>query len=716
MSDKESEDNNAHISSIMDSFNKLGKLQTRTSLFSNQIQNIFPAGTSYKIEPLSDIVKLSRNEYSIILFELIPIELLDSINDYFLKNHKRHLLNIEKRIESKVYQNAQNYFTINLPLSIHVIETVLCANYHFGNFAQLIIICKIQIDDLDHNDDDSEQIILKRMNKINEIHKEIESKIPNILHGFFFTNEIHSFDKPFNLPSLILFDSSPYLHFLEKSNSTLDSLSLGNNTERGRADNFLNEFKINPVSDDPANHLEKIGICPIILTGLIDNSLIISVDDLFFEHSLGRLACRYVGLHFQPKSQIIDDEILLEFVNDLSLNISIDSILTKIRIDLERIKLTKFSNFENENELKMQKQSILSIQNDLMSVEDTFLLYTDAIKDSLDKHALGYFIHEETWVSTVLGSGSDARSISDYFDNLRTNKINDIKTQFLYKKERLEDSLELINTELNLIKDRPTINSFLKDVESDLVNQIIKWKGKISEKTIQEWLLNFQSTDDRKLALEILNKISYVTYDDLKSLCPNLYHRIQTKLGDAFEKCRFSFIGEVTSGSAHIQKLFQEQNHISKENFFSLEQLPPVSEPTPLILLDDFIGSGKTFSKWFKKTKIIQDLQKNNYQIHYCVLTAFEKGKSFIENEVNVSVTCGYLYEKNQQVKDGSIFSNDIKTKIIELVERYAPEPLEYLWGYDECQLLIAFQNNIPNNSLSILWSDQAWTPLIERK
>jgi len=553
------------------------------------------------------------------------------------------------------------------------------------------------------------------MKKINEIQKEIESNIPEILHGFFFNNEIQAFDKPYDLPSMILFNSSQYSHFLEERSTTIANLALDTNTERGRADDFLRNFNKNPMSDESDNYLEKIGISPMLLTALIDKSLIISVDDLHFIHSMGKFACRYVGLHFHDISEILDDEILLEFVLDLSLHLCVDSVSTKIRIELEKTKLTKFSNLGNENELKIQKQTVLSSKNDLISTEEVFLLYNDAIKNSLDRHVLG-FINEETWVSPGLGAGRNARSISDYFEELRTNKIDDIKTQLTYKKERLEDQLEFVNNELNLIKDRPTINNFLKDIEPDLVNQIIKWKEKIPEKNIQEWLLNFESTVDRKTALKILNKISYVTYNDLKSLCSILYNRIQNQLGDSFENCRYSFIDKVTSGSAHIQKLFQEQNNIAEEKFSTLESLPQVSELTPLILLDDFIGSGQTFSKWFKNTKIIQDLQKNNYQVYYCVLTAFEKGKLFIESDVSIPVMFGYLYEKNQQVKDGNLFENDDKEKIIKLVDAYAPKLSDYSWGYDDCQLLVAFESNIPNNSLSILWSDQGWKPLIERR
>jgi hypothetical protein len=51
------------------------------------------------------------------------------------------------------------------------------------------------------------------------------------------------------------------------------------------------------------------------------------------------------------------------------------------------------------------------------------------------------------------------------------------------------------------------------------------------------------------------------------------------------------------------------------------------------------------------------------------------------------------------------------------LVNQYSKRlPKEFLWGRDNCQLLVALESNIPNNSLAILWTSKYWTPLIERK
>ena len=40
-----------------------------------------------------------------------------------------------------------------------------------------------------------------------------------------------------------------------------------------------------------------------------------------------------------------------------------------------------------------------------------------------------------------------------------------------------------------------------------------------------------------------------------------------------------------------------------------------------------------------------------------------------------------------------------------------------FLYGYDNSQLLLAFENNIPNNSIGLLYAEgKGWTPLIKRR
>lgn len=718
MSDSEEQPTESTSESLMNSLQAIQNLGIQTSSITNSFAGLSSLQMpSYKIEPLKDLEFISKSDEAIILFELLPIENLANLNTFCKEKFGNELLHIEDRIARNVCQNKAGTIDCDINLSQHVEKTKLCATYYFGNFLQLIFICQLNLIQFNNSlTGTPEEIVSKKNEKINEVQREIESNIPEEFHGLFFKNYLKSFTRPYSLPSLLVFNTFPYSHFLNENEGGMLSALSGLSSIRDKADSFLNQFAFDKLQLDSDNHLEKIGIDPTFLTGVIDKKIIVSVANLYFEHKLGHFHCRYVAFHFENPTQIFDKEtIFINFVYDIALSISVEAILTKLRISLEDFQMKNISNAENEIELKFQKQENFSTKSRLDVLEEELLVYKTAILDAEERHILGFF-HEEKWKSTIL-TGRNARSISDFFKENCDRHIEKAFTTIKHKKKRIDEQLEFIHTELQLIKDKPVINSFLKDVESDLVPQISKWKGKIEQKTIEEWLLNFDNTEDRKIALKILDRVSFVSYNDISSLCKILYNRIQNNLGVKTETCIFSHIGKITSGSAHILKSFQEENKIAQERFIPLDRITKPTEETPLILLDDFIGSGETFSKWYEKDETIKPLKKEKFQMHYCVLAAFEEGISTIKQKTNVSVLCGYIYEKSQKVREGDVFDEPTKTQIIGLIKKYSSKfSSDYLWGFDDCQLLVTLENNIPNNSIALLWWEKGWIPLFKRK
>ncbi len=83
----------------------------------------------------------------------------------------------------------------------------------------------------------------------------------------------------------------------------------------------------------------------------------------------------------------------------------------------------------------------------------------------------------------------------------------------------------------------------------------------------------------------------------------------------------------------------------------------------------------------------------------------------------NVRTIFGHKFESTFMVMNRIDISDNDKSRITQLINKYkANVPTGFEWGYDECQLLISFENNIPNNSIGILWSNINWIPLIKRK
>lgn len=133
-----------------------------------------------------------------------------------------------------------------------------------------------------------------------------------------------------------------------------------------------------------------------------------------------------------------------------------------------------------------------------------------------------------------------------------------------------------------------------------------------------------------------------------------------------------------------------------------------------IVLLDDFVGSGDTFINWYEenKSKIRSD------RIYYCSFGAFESGVEKIKKNTGIDTITGRFIQESEKALDGKLYPQKDRQEIRMIVEKYKGIriPKEFSFGYDNCQLLYAFENNIPNNSLGILWFAQNWTPLMDRR
>ncbi len=105
-------------------------------------------------------------------------------------------------------------------------------------------------------------------------------------------------------------------------------------------------------------------------------------------------------------------------------------------------------------------------------------------------------------------------------------------------------------------------------------------------------------------------------YGRFKKFARILFNRIQTELEDTLDSCVFSNIGSITSGSTHIMKFFQEINAINDSQFVEYHDLRNAKNKKALLLLDDFVGSGNTFVKWYNQNNL--NINGSYSKIMYC--------------------------------------------------------------------------------------------------
>ena len=142
-----------------------------------------------------------------------------------------------------------------------------------------------------------------------------------------------------------------------------------------------------------------------------------------------------------------------------------------------------------------------------------------------------------------------------------------------------------------------------------------------------------------------------------------------------------------------------------------------------IVFVDDIIGSGNQAFRFYNFN--LNDLQVNKY---YYSLLGFQKGPKFLSD----SKTFAKVYSTKHLDKKDMAFSEEseifpdaeIRKTIFEIAETYGKKlypngPV----GYDNCQALIVFAHNTPNNTLPIIWASAnnekvvgvPWNPIWER-
>jgi len=269
------------------------------------------------------------------------------------------------------------------------------------------------------------------------------------------------------------------------------------------------------------------------------------------------------------------------------------------------------------------------------------------------------------------------------------------------------------------------------------------WKTNLKQSIINNWLTNF-SDDEKENALLLLSNFIYYNNNDIRNLCRYLYLRfrkhliLDLKLTGAkldtwqsifsnykavLSKTRFIALGDASESGFHMLYNFRKVNHLPVELFSQLYMLEEALEKGDsidhIVFVDDLIGSGKqTVDFWeYLSSRKSEILKVRN--IHYLALFGTESGIRHIENKTNIMVDVIEMFDSSHQVFSNSsmaITANSTRKKCRAMCFKYGKRLFRsHPLGYNNSQLLIGFEHNIPNNTLPIIWSNKKWNPLFER-
>ena len=290
------------------------------------------------------------------------------------------------------------------------------------------------------------------------------------------------------------------------------------------------------------------------------------------------------------------------------------------------------------------------------------------------------------------------------------------------------------------------------------------WEGKANNQAIRDWLENFtgrscEIQDERLHALFLLSNFMYFGSRQVRELLRAVYRDlyrypiieqirksnkdtldlniIESQFREKRERTRFLGVGNPSESGYHLLYYFRQENRLPKTNFIHTHQIfDRYSRPGPshlrspeverYIFIDDLCGSG---NQGIEYSEIVEDIKqiKADAFIAYYMLFATEDGLANLRNNTKFDdVQC--IFELDSSFKlfasNSRVFSkpSDGISKLTaqSMCRTYGQilSPLGSL-GYNDCQLLLGFHHNTPDNTLPIFWYDEQsspkWAPIFRR-
>ena len=273
----------------------------------------------------------------------------------------------------------------------------------------------------------------------------------------------------------------------------------------------------------------------------------------------------------------------------------------------------------------------------------------------------------------------------------------------------------------------------LRTFDQQISFVVDKFRGRRSKEVIGKWLVNF-SEDDRISALDILQRLRYVSEEELFQTADYIVDQIDSEVpvGHVLYFYPIAKYGKSATlmsyyfqKSSTFKKLEREGRALFLHNEFQICQLK-FDENSVLIFFDDFFGSGRSFTKYYKT---ISAISKPEFKMVECVYAAALYYMPQAEITIKATVKgIKLIAELHPQIfgPDPLMFSSHPQRENYkQLAYKYSavnrlfvnPKTKEqHFLGFEESEALITFPYVPPNNTLPIIWSGRSnWYPLFPR-
>lgn len=322
-----------------------------------------------------------------------------------------------------------------------------------------------------------------------------------------------------------------------------------------------------------------------------------------------------------------------------------------------------------------------------------------------------------------------------------------------------------------------TYSELREEFEEKIMNlDELLWNKNFDNRKINRWLSNFKNEKEQIHALQLLTKFIYFNSVQVRNLLVSLYRDIYkynkienirirlknstnfTKLNNLFleeqKKTLFLGIGNPSESGTHMLYYFRQENGLSKKLFANVHDIfnrkilfkknklkyPKVNH---YVFIDDFCGSGSQAKQYSKN--VVEEIKASNpnVTVDYYMLVATDHGLNEVNKTKFDNVEAVFILDNSFKAfsKNSRIYKNADPLISKNFAENFCSIYGKYLmhnyWfnegikgkklnayadicklGYNDCQLLIGFHHNVPDNVLPIIWYDEKtikWNPIFKR-
>lgn len=261
----------------------------------------------------------------------------------------------------------------------------------------------------------------------------------------------------------------------------------------------------------------------------------------------------------------------------------------------------------------------------------------------------------------------------------------------------------------------------------------------VTDTKVRSWLEQFGTNQNQRLMFSLLESLRFYSESTVReklSVAMHYVKRHTVEKKKSGEKSRrdilVSYLGGVAKSGTQYARMFCQENALIKDNAMNLPTLADRikkrgAETQAIVFVEDFIGTGGTVIDALQNLdqEIGDAVRQLEIKLFIVAVCGFEQAESRIINaakQLSLPIElfcCDSLDESDMAFSASSkVFADSKKREQACVIAKEKGDLLEkkHPLGHGECQSLVVFFSNSPNNSLPILYKESDnWIPLFPR-